>query len=279
MLSISKTSAVAVAMAMCLTTAANAESCADGKTMTNGALVIATGNPAYSPWVMNDSPESKEGYEAAIAWEVAKRMGFADDAVTWVRSTFDEAIQPGAKSFDFNLQQFSISPERAAVVDFSDPYYVSSKAVIVAPGVAETMADMSIASIRKLQFGAASGQTSAAFIEDYIKPEASLLLYDDMADVTSAMQAGQAQATVFDLPTAMFVTAVRYPEAKIIGQFVEDRGAEGGGDAFGMLFAKGNPLRECVNKALAEMTADGTVAAIETQWLAGAGGVPVIALK
>ena len=90
MLSISKTSAVAVAMAMCLTTTANAESCADGKTLTSGALVIATGNPAYSPWVMNDSPESKEGYESAIAWEVAKRLGFADDSVTWVRSTFDD---------------------------------------------------------------------------------------------------------------------------------------------------------------------------------------------
>ena len=279
MLSISKTSAVAVAMAMCLTTTANAESCSDGKTLTSGALVIATGNPAYSPWVMNDSPESKVGYEAAIGWEVAKRLGFADESVTWVRSTFDEAIQPGEKNFDFNIQQFSILPEREAVIDFSDPYYVSSKAVIVAPGVAETMADTSIESIRKLQFGAASGQTSAAFIQEYIKPEAELLLYDDMADVTSAMQAGQAQATVFDLPTAMFVTAVRYPEAKIIGQFAEDRSIAGGGDAFGIVFSEGNPLRECVNKVLAEMQADGTVAGIESKWLAESAGVPVISLK
>lgn len=276
MLKTTKIVAVSATFMTSIFTAAHAENCADNKTLVAGSLTIATGNPAYSPWVMNDSPESKEGYEAAIAWEVAKRLGFADDAVSWTRTSFDEAIQPGAKTFDFNIQQFSILPERDAVIDFSDPYYISSKAIVVPKELAATLTEVNADVIRKLQFGAASGQTSAGFIEKYIKPEATLMLYEDMADVTAALQANQVQATVFDLPTAMFMTAVRYPEGMILGQFDEDRG--GDADGFGMVFAEGNPLRECVNKVLAEMNSDGTTAAFEAEWLGASAGIPTISL-
>ncbi|MEY3034370.1 MAG: hypothetical protein RLZ86_992, partial [Actinomycetota bacterium] len=96
----------------------------DCPTISDGVLTIATGEPAYSPWVENDAPESGEGFEAAVALAVAGELGYEGESVVWVRTTFDEAIQPGAKNFDFNVQQYSITPERAETISFSDPYYM-----------------------------------------------------------------------------------------------------------------------------------------------------------
>jgi len=124
----------AVSYALATTTALAAGHCAAGKTLTEGKFTIATGNPAYYPWVMDDAPESGQGFEAAVAYAVAAEMGFAGDDVVWVRSSFDEAIQPGAKNFDVNMQQYSITPERDEVVDFSAAYYTAPMAVLVSPG-------------------------------------------------------------------------------------------------------------------------------------------------
>jgi polar amino acid transport system substrate-binding protein len=135
--------------------AANADAhCAAGKTLTDGVLTIATGTPAYYPWVMDDAPESKQGFEAAVAYAVANEMGFADDAVTWVRTSFDEAIQPGAKNFDFNLQQYSITPEREETVDFSLPYYSSAMAILTTKSVAEKMGEPTLENLKGLIWGA-----------------------------------------------------------------------------------------------------------------------------
>ncbi len=251
-------------------------SCADGKTLEPGVLTIATGNPAYYPWVIDDAPETGQGFEAAVALEVAKRMGFDGDQVKWVRTSFDEAIQPGVKNFDFNLQQFSILPERKQVIDFSLPYYTAGLGLVVRPDVAERLGDEITADeIRGLKFGGASGQTSARFIMDVIQPGPEVLLYDDVADMTAALQANQIEATLYDVPTALFVTAVQYPDGKLIGQF---SAGDEAGDQFGLVLTKGNPLLECVDQALSSMTEDGTLAAIEEKWLAENAGIPVLSL-
>ncbi|MBL0375463.1 amino acid ABC transporter substrate-binding protein [Rhizobium sp. KVB221] len=272
------TGLTAVAAAILVSsTPVSAAGCADGKTMTSGVLTIATGNPAYSPWVMNDAPESGEGYEAAVALELARRLGFEKSAVAWVRTSFDEAIQPGPKNFDFNLQQFSIRPERAQAIDFSDPYYLAGKALVVRKDVAERLgSDLSAEKIRDLQFGGASGQTSAIFISKVIKPTKDVLLYEDLSDVQAAMMANQAEATVVDVPTSLFLTAVRYPDGRIVGQFAKSNDETD--DKFGLLFAKGSPLKDCANKALADMKADGTLANLEATWLNKKAGIPVIDL-
>lgn len=268
----------AVAAIMFSATSSFAASCAEGKTITPGVVTIATGNPAYAPWVMGDAPESGEGYEAAVAFELARRMGFEKSAVVWVRTSFDEAIQPGPKDFDFNLQQFSIRPERAQAVDFSDPYYVAGKTLIVRKDVAERLAgDLSGESIRSLQFGAASGMTSASFISEVVKPKKEVLLYQDMADVQAAMMANQVEATVFDLPTSLFLTAVRYPDGRILGQFVGY--SDDTDDKYGLIFAKGNPLKDCANEGLTEMRADGTLAKFEATWLTTGAGIPAIDVR
>jgi len=224
--------------------------------------------------VLDDAPESKQGFEAAVAYAVANAMGFADDQVVWTRSSFDQAIQPGAKNFDFNLQQYSITAERDAVVDFSVPYYSAPAAVLCNECGGEQSGGGGIAALKSLKWGAAAGTTAGGMIEELIGPDSSVLLYDDSADVTAAMQAGQIDASLFDLPTALYLGAVVLDNGSVLGQFSPDLSENP--DQFGLLMEEGNPLKSCVDEAIGAISADGTLAAIEAEWLQETTGVPVI---
>jgi len=250
--------------------------CTAGKTLAEGKLTIATGNPAYEPWVVGDKPESKEGFEAAVAYGVAAEMGFSDENVVWVRTGFDEAIQPGAKNFDFNLQQFSITEERKATVSFSEPYYSTNQALV---GFADSPAAnfTKVSEMKDLKFGAQAGTTSLDFITKVIQPNTEPFVYDDNAAAKAALEAKQVDAIVLDLPTAFYVSAVEIEGSKVIGQFpLSDQVAA---DNFGMVFDLNNPLVECVNEALSRMR-DLTyeLVSIEETWLSGYTGAPVISL-
>ncbi|SPH23328.1 L-cystine-binding protein FliY [Defluviimonas aquaemixtae] len=247
--------------------------CAAGKTLKDGVLTIATGNPAYFPWVIDDDPAGGKGFEAAVAYEVAARMGFAADKVEWTSTSFDQAIQPGPKNFDLNLQQFSITAERDQMIDFSDPYYTAAQAVLVRQPTVDAGAEPTIASLKSLKWGAAAGTTAPALIASLIGPEADPLLYDDTADTSEALKAGQIDATLMDLPTALYTSAVLLDDGVVLGQFAS--GSEPS-DQFGLVFEEGNPLRDCANEALAAMVADGKLAEIEAEWLQQATGVPVV---
>lgn len=248
--------------------------CAAGLTLEEGTLTIATGNPAYYPWVMNDAPESGEGFEAAVAYAVAGAMGFGADQVDWVRSSFDQAIQPGAKNFDFNLQQFSITEERDEIVDFSAPYYSAAMAVITRQPVVEAGAEPTLASLKTLKWGAHASTTAVPMLTGYIQPDSDPLLYGDNADVVEAMKAGQIDAALMDLPTALFTSAVLLDDGVVLGQFPAERSENP--DQFGLLMEEGNPLKACVDAAIEELRADGTLARLEAEWLSETTGVPVI---
>lgn len=257
-----------------------AMSCAveDLNLITPGTLTVATGEPAFPPWVSGidgenfDDPTSKTGYEAALVYEIAAQLGFSDDQVVWVRTGFDEAIAPGDKTFDFNLQQYSITAERDEVVDFSDPYYTTRQALI-APADSVVVGATSFADLADARLGASIGSTSLAFIEDVIQPNQEVAVYDTNADAKAAFDAGQLDGLVLDLPTAYFVTAVEIEDAVVVAQFGADAADA---DEFGLLFAEGNPLVDCVNDALATLNGDGTFAALEAEWLAQGGEVTTI---
>ena len=251
--------------------AAATQSCSDGKTRTDGKLTIAPGNPAYYPWVIDDAPESGQGFEAAVAYGLASAMGFADADVVWARTSFDEAIQPGEKNFDVNMQQFTITADRDRVVDFSTPYYTAPMAVLVRGGD-DISAELN--SLKDLQWGVVATTTALPVVTQTIAPSASPLVYDDSANVVEAMKAGQVDAALFDLPTALYLAAVVLDGGQVLGQFAPDMTPDP--DSFGMLMTEGNPLKECVDAALAQMASDGTLAAIEAEWLQEATGVPLI---
>ena len=244
-------------------------------TIESGKLTIATGTPAFEPWVVGDAPESGEGFEAAIAYAVAGELGYANENIVWVRTGFDEAIQPGAKNFDFNLQQYSITDERKATVSFSDPYYSTNQAVV---GFSDSpvASATKLSDLKGLKFGAQSGTTSLDFINNVIQPTNEPFVYDDNAGAKAALEAKQIDAIVVDLPTAFYISAVEIEGSKVIGQFpLSDAVA---GDNFGLLFDKDNKLVDCVNTALGALKESGKLAEIEQTWLADKTNAPVISL-
>jgi len=249
--------------------------CTSGKTLSEGVLTIGTGNPAFSPWVENDAPESGEGFEAAVAYAVAEELGFSAENVSWVRTSFDEAIQPGAKNFDFNLQQYSITDERKQTVTFSDPYYTTNQAIV---GYADSAAAgaSTVADVRDLKFGVQSGTTSLEFLTNVVQPTNEPFAYDDNAAAKAALEAKQIDAIVVDLPTAFYIAAVEIEGAAVLGQFPAGEGVAA--DQFGMVFDLDNPLADCVNEALASLKDSGDLAAIEQTWLADKTSAPVISV-
>ena len=249
--------------------------CTTGKTLAEGTLTIGTGNPAFSPWVENDAPESGEGFEAAVAYAVATQLGFSPENVSWVRTSFDEAIQPGAKNFDFNLQQYSITDERKQTVSFSDPYYTTNQAIV---GYADSVAASAttVAELQGLKFGVQSGTTSLEFLNTVVMPTNEPFVYDDNAAAKAALEAKQIDAIVVDLPTAFYISAVEIEGTKVIGQFPASEGTVA--DQFGLVFDLDNPLVECVNVALAALKESGELAAIEQTWLSDKTSAPVISL-
>jgi polar amino acid transport system substrate-binding protein len=253
---------------------ATGRTCSTGLTIKEGVLTIATGNPAYFPWVMDDAPESGAGFEAAVAYAVAEKMGFDKDKVEWTRTSFDQSIQPGPKDFDFNLQQFSITPEREQVVDFSDAYFSSPMAVLIRKPTMEAGATATMESLKSLKWGAGASTTAYGFITNDIAPESEILLYDDVANVTEALKAGQIDAGLFDLPTAFFTAAVLLDDGIVLGQFPASMATNP--DQFGLLMANESPLKPCVNEGITRIKEDGTLAKIEAEWLQTTTGVPLI---
>ena len=247
----------------------------DCSTITEGTLTIGTGSPAFSPWVENDAPESGEGFEAAVGTAIAAELGYEGENVVWVRTTFDEAIAPGEKNFDFNMQQYSITPEREETISFSDPYYSSNQAIGALAGSPAEGAT-TVADLADVKFGAQAGTTSLTFINEIIKPTNEPFVYDDNAGAKAALEAGQIDAIVVDLPTGLYISAVEIEGTSVIGQFP---GSAGGlTDDFGAVFTKDNPLVACVNTALATLKESGELAKIEQAWLSDNAGVPVISV-
>lgn len=250
-------------------TAANSCSAENLQTLTTGKLTIATGEPAYYPWVIDDAPESGEGFEAAVAYAVAEQLGFAKENVVWVRTTFDGAITPGAKTFDFNLQQFSITEERKAAVDFSSPYYSAPQAIVSFAG-SKIEGKTAIADLKDAKLGAAVGTTSLDAIKNQIGVEPQV--FNDNAAAVTALKNGQIDGLVVDLPTAFYLSAVEVENGLIVGQLP----STGDGDNFGLLLAKDSPITSCVSQAVDALRADGTLDSIASTWLGTDAGAPVL---
>ncbi|SNS09783.1 amino acid ABC transporter substrate-binding protein, PAAT family [Geodermatophilus saharensis] len=241
-------------------------------TLEPGTLTVATDQPAYEPWVVDDTPENGEGFESAVAYAVAEQLGYAEDDVTWTRVPFTAAIQPGPRPFDFDINQFSITEERRQAVDFSSPYYTVSQAVITTAGSAADGAT-SLDDLRGLRLGAQVATTSLDVLTEVIAPETEPVVFNTNDDAKLALQNGQVDAIVVDLPTAFYITSAELDNGVIVGQ-LEDSGE--GGDQFGLLLAKDSPLTDCVSQAVDALREDGTLADLEQQWLSDVADAPVL---
>ena len=247
-----------------------AASCDPLPTKVDGTLTVATGEPVFEPWMVDDDPANGEGFESALVYALATELGVT--TVEWTRTGFDEAVGPGAKDYDFNIQQYSITTDREEVVDFSDGYYQVEQAII---GAADSPAASveSVEGLKALRLGAAIGTTSLDYIESTIEPSTEAAVYDDNVAVKSAFDAGQVDGIVMDLPTAYYITAVEIPDASIIGVLPR---AGDSPEELGMLFEEGSPLVACVNVALGALGDNGTLDALEEEWLNQGGSIPTL---
>lgn len=238
---------------------------------TPGILTIATDTPAYEPWFADDDPTNGEGFESAVAYAVAGALGFDDADVEWVTQGFNQAVQPGKKSWDFDINQFSITEDREKAVDFSTPYYEAAQAVITKSD--SDFADVtSLSDLADAKLGAQVGTTSLTAI-DQIDPSTDPLVYDDTTKAAQALENGQVDAVVADLPTAFYLVAAELDDATIAGQFQPTTGET---EAFGLLLSKDSELTPCVSVAVDSLREDGTLADLEEQWLSQSTDVPVL---
>lgn len=258
---------IAASLTACSSSSKSSASCSD--TMTKGKLTVATGEPAYYPWVIDNKPESGNGFESAIAYAVAAQLGYTKENVDWTRTTFDGAIAPGDKMFDFNLQQFSITAERQKAVDFSSPYYTAPQAIVSYKG-SPIAGVKTLAGLMTAKLGAAVGTTSLDAIKTQIGGTPAV--FNDNAAGVTALKNGQIDGLVVDLPTAFYLSGVEVENGLIVGQLP----STGKGDEFGLLLAKGSPLTKCVSDAVDALKANGTLDKIAGQWLGTDAGAPVL---
>src|SRR6478735_170044 len=268
------TAAVSQSAARPSATSAALASCTPGalNLVTDGQLTIGTDNPAYPPWFAGGSksswkindPATGKGYESAVAYAIARKLGFAKSAVKWTYIPFNKAFAPGPKAFDFDINQISITAARAKVVSFSTSYYDVNQALVVNKGT-KIAAVRSIAGLASFKLGAQLGTTSYTYIKNRIKPTTQPSVFNSNAAAVIALKNKQIDGLMVDLPTAFYVTAVQVPNSKILGQF-ENKG--GSTDRFGVVLAKGNPLTACVDRAISSLKANGTLKRLQQLWLA-----------
>jgi polar amino acid transport system substrate-binding protein len=249
--------------------------------VTPGQLTVGTDNPAFPPWFAGGTPEGSpweindpatgKGFESAVAYAVAERLGFTAEQVEWVEVPFNQSFKPGPKDFDLDINQVSYRAARDQAVDFSESYYDVNQAV-VAVGDTPIADATSVAELKGFKLGAPIGTTSFDLIETVVQPEQDPAVYDTLNDAVTALENGQIDGVVADLPTAFFIAAVEVQDGVVIGQFP----TSGEQEYFGMVFEEGNPLVECVNQALAELKADGTLASIQQRWLSERVQAPVL---
>jgi polar amino acid transport system substrate-binding protein len=252
---------------------ADPAACAADAVRTPGTLTIGTDSPAFPPWFVDNDPTNGEGFESAVAYAVAEKLGFTGDQVQWTTVPFNSSYAPGPKDFDFDINQISITAAREKAVDFSDGYYQASQAVIVLKG-SEGEGVTSVAELKGLRLGAQTGTTSLTAIRDVIAPDSDPIVFKDTSAAKQALLNDQVDAILADLPTAFYITAVEIPKGTIVGQFQPETGEQ---EEFGMLFEQGSPLVECVNQALTMLRDDGTLESIESRWLSDVVDVPELA--
>ena len=230
--------------------------------MTEGKLTVATSDPAYSPWILNNDPASGEGYESAVIYALAEELGYSADNVQWVRATFESSITPGAKDWDLNIQQFSITDERRNAVDFTSPYYTTSEAIIAKAGTPAADAK-SIADLKDVLIGVQAGTTGLS---------QKLQMFNSSDDTVLALQTGRVDAIVVDLPTAFNMIATQVDNGVVVGQFADAQD----GENYGIVLPKGSKLTPTVSAAVDRLAESGKLDELQEKWLNEAQNVPIL---
>ncbi len=239
------------------------------KTHSAGKLTVATDSPAYEPWFSDNKPSNGKGFESAVAYAVAKQLGYSTDQVSWTHASFDSVIAPTPKNYDFDINEVSITADRAKAVDFSSGYYDVAQAIVTLKGN-KIAGAKSLADLKGAKFGAQQGSTSFDAIKSEIKPGSTPSEYPTNDLAVQALKNKQIDGLVVDLPTALYLTSAQLDNATIVGQLA----VQGQPEQFGLVLSKGSSLTSCVTKAVDALRSDGTLSKLQQQWLTQSAGAP-----
>jgi polar amino acid transport system substrate-binding protein len=246
------------------TGAAAAGSCSSaaiqGELYQKGALTVATDNPVYTPWFVNNKPSNGQGYESAVAYAIAAQLGFKNSQVRWVSEPFTSAYAPGPKKFDFDINEVSYTAQRATAVTFSSSYYDVQQSIVALKGT-PIVARHTPAQLKSYLYGDQIGTTGLTFITTKIQPTSQPKVFDTLAEAAAALSARRIAALVTDTPTAQYMASSQLKGAVLVAQFPST------GEHYGLVFKKGNPLATCVNKAIATLKGNGKLAALQKKYL------------
>jgi polar amino acid transport system substrate-binding protein len=249
-------------------------SCAKDKLplKTAGKLTIATDKPAFEPWFKDDDPSNGQGFESAVAYAVAGKLGFGKEQVVWTTQSFESSFAPGPKNFDFDINQVSVTPARQKAVTFSSGYYDVQQGVVALKG-GRYADSASVAELKKARIAVQVGTTALQAVQNQIKPETDPKIFNTQIDAVNALKNKQVDLLVLDLPTAFYVTAAQIDDSKIVGQLPMSQGT---GEHFGLLLQQGNRLVSCLDQAIDKLKASGELAKIQQQWLTSSAGAPIL---
>src|SRR5262245_37507994 len=225
-----------------------------------GVLTIATDNPVNPPWFISNTPTTGKGYESAVAYAVAAKLGFSKSRVTWVHEPFNSVYAPGPKAFDFDINEVSYTPLRAQAVTFSNSYYPVQQAIIALKG-SPIVTRHAPAQLKSYLYGDQIGTTGLAYINSQIQPSQPPKVFGTLSLAVAALEVHRVDALIVDTPDAQYMASSQVKHGILVAQFPTV------GEHYGLVFAKGNPLVSCVNKALAALTSNGTLKALQTQYL------------
>jgi polar amino acid transport system substrate-binding protein len=242
-------------------TAASCSPAGIGKLLySKGTLTVATDNPVYTPWFVNNKPSNGQGYESAVAYAIAHQLGFKPSQVTWVTEPFTSSYAPGPKKFDFDINEISYTSQRAQAVTFSNSYYPVQQAIVALKG-SPIVTHHTPAELKTYLYGDQVGTTGLTYITNHIQPTAQPRVFDTLSEVTAALAAHRIDALVTDTPTAQYMASAQLKGAVLVGQFPST------GEHYGLLFHLGNPLVTCVNHAIATLQSNGTLTALQKKYL------------
>jgi len=230
------------------------------KLYTKGVLTVATDNPVYTPWFVSNKPSDGKGYESAVAYAIAAQLGFTKSQVVWVTEPFSSSYAPGPKKFDFDINEISYTPQRAQAVTFSASYYDVQQAIVALKGTA-IVTKHTPAELKNYLYGDQVGTTGLTYITNDIQPTAQPRVFDTLSEVSAALEAHRIDALITDTPTAQYMASAQLKHAVLVAQFPSV------GEHYGLLFHLGNPLVNCVNKAIAALKANGTLQRLQQKYL------------
>jgi polar amino acid transport system substrate-binding protein len=227
---------------------------------TKGVLTVATDNPVYTPWFVKNKPSNGQGYESAVAYAIARQLGFSNSQVVWVTEPFSSSYAPGPKKFDFDINEISYTPQRAQAVTFSNSYYDVQQAIVALKGN-PIVTHHTTADLKKYAYGDQVGTTGLTYITNNIQPTQQPKVFDTLSEVSAALEAHRIDALITDTPTAQYMASAQLKHAVLVAQFPSV------GEHYGLLFHLGNPLVNCVNKAIATLRTNGTLQQLQQKYL------------